>query len=117
MIVDNIHVQGVAVLPFENHAPLVVDPQTPESFKVSIHLLKPIARRAPERFDGDNDVQLVQEPTRLRVKLAGNFPSVSAVHAVVNVLCRFGPRSSVGIPTACSIYSLTLSGESTRPDL
>lgn len=48
MVVDNLHIEGVALLPPETDSPLVVDPDTPLTFPIPGQLLELVAGRNSE---------------------------------------------------------------------
>jgi len=51
MVVDDLHVEGVALLPPETDSPLVVHANTPLTFSVSVQLFQLVTWRETEVFE------------------------------------------------------------------
>jgi len=60
IIIDNLHIEGVPLLPPETDAPLVVHPDTPLSFPISGQLLELITWRDPEVLKSLSSIQKFQ---------------------------------------------------------
>jgi len=68
MIVDDLHVPGIAVFEPKAQPPLVVDSNAPRVAAMATQLLQPIAGRRPEKSDRRSAVQHDQLSLRLRPK-------------------------------------------------
>lgn len=64
MIVAELNLIGVAILPPEADAPLIIDPKTIQLFHLAPFLLQPVARRVTQVVDIDCGVDLLQPQSR-----------------------------------------------------
>jgi len=51
MVVDDLHIKGVTLLPPETDSPLVIHPNTPLTFSVSVQLFKLVTWRNTQVFE------------------------------------------------------------------
>ena len=78
MIIGNLDIGGVAAIPTENDAPLLVNADTPESVEISGERFETVGRRSAELIDGDDFMKLAKFHKCPRLNISRDFPRVLA---------------------------------------
>jgi hypothetical protein len=95
MVVRDLDFVGIAVLPAETEAVLLVDPDTELAGSISAEALQTISWRNSQFLDGPDAVQLVQLPaSNGPQRYRAGSPRSAAINTVEQVLgCAIRPRA------------------------
>jgi hypothetical protein len=74
VVIDDLDVEGIAVLETEAHTPLVVDADTPLAGAITSQNLESIGRRVSQDFNRRGCIQLIQAPHGTSVNILRQSP-------------------------------------------
>lgn len=74
MVIDDLHVVGIAILPVEADTPLLVDPDAVLSPSIPFQGFEAVTRRYPQIVQGDCAVEYTQLPPDDRLDSSGQAP-------------------------------------------
>lgn len=95
VIVDDFHVEGVAVFPPEADTPLVVDADAPFTLAITGKLFQAVSRRNPEEIKGCCAAELLQLPLGNPLHILGKPCRESAMEELFSFLA--GERADHGL--------------------
>jgi len=96
----------VSALPSENKPPLLVDPDAPASFEITIQALKPVAGRYTHIIDGLGVVELDQPPSGSHLEIRRKLSTPCASKYLFSFLASEGLDHQKKLPYLVSDATL-----------